>query len=80
MLTQFIPSVASLLITPSLHCPDKSAVPRECQQSAAVAVGKGEGGRGGAVGRRAAALGKARGDETKGGEREPRGRRRWRPS
>ena len=54
-------------------------MPRECQHFAEVAVGKGEGGRGRVVGGRAAAVGKARGDETKG-ELRQRARRRGRQS
>ena len=41
-------------------------MPGECQSLAEDAVGEGEGGRVGAVGGRAAAVGQARGDETKG--------------
>ena len=51
--------------------PDKSAVLGECQSFAEDAVGEGEGGRGGAVGGRAAAVGQARGDETKGERQFP---------
>ena len=53
---EILSSITVLVIIPLL---DKSAVPRECQQFAEVAVGKGEGGRGRAVGGRAAAVGKA---------------------
>ena len=56
--------------------PDKSAVPGECQSLAEDAVGEGEGGRVGAVGGRAAAVGQARGDET-GGERRRRRKRQF---
>ena len=56
-------------------------MPRECQQFAEVAVGKGEGGRGRVVGGRGAVVGKAGGDETEGERRQRargKGRRRRR--